>query len=208
MNDFRVEDFLEYRRRQDEIQPLKDRVDTETQWQQRLEAIRGYYGAMTDEEKCAADPYASTLFNWLTPIERLLWDDIRTCGWSPVLMQLPVGPYFVDFGDPRHKIAIEADGKEFHNKDLDRVRDQRIYDETGWKVFRVTGAECKRVVVPPWDREDGAPPELFYGRTSEGVVRAIRAVYVDKDVPLKYAAAMYDSLASHKLANFETPEIW
>lgn len=100
----------------------------------------------TPADQWALDPYA-----WdfeaglkLTPIEQSLWFDIQA--ESAVLYpQFPVGRYFVDFGNPVAKVAIECDGAAWHTdkaKDEDR---QQAIEALGWTVYRITGSDCNKV---------------------------------------------------------------
>jgi len=73
----------------------------------------------------------------LSNIEHLTWNLLRgfpyTRNFKP---EYPIGRYFVDFGDPVHKVAIECDSKEFHK---DKTKDKKRQDEIismGWKVIR------------------------------------------------------------------------
>ena len=77
----------------------------------------------------------------MTPIECNLWSDIRGSGSLFFFPQMPVGPYFVDFGDPVHKVALEADGRAFHDSRRDSKRDAVLMDEYGWTVLRFSGRE-------------------------------------------------------------------
>lgn len=89
------------------------------------------------------DPYA-----WdheagisMTPIERALWSDIRAVGLV-MYPQFPVGRFFVDFGNPVAKVAIECDGAAWHqDKKRDEERQARI-EAMGWTVYRLSGVEC------------------------------------------------------------------
>lgn len=79
----------------------------------------------------------------MTPIEVWLWADIRQAG---VVMypQFPVAGFFVDFGNPRAKVAIECDGRDYHlDKQKDIARD-RVLEGMGWTVYRLTGSECRQ----------------------------------------------------------------
>ncbi len=79
----------------------------------------------------------------MTPIERWLWADIRQAG---VVMypQFPVAGFFVDFGNPRAKVAIECDGRDYHlDKQKDIARD-RVLESMGWTVYRLTGSDCRQ----------------------------------------------------------------
>lgn len=105
------------------------------------------------------DPYQ--IADWVSlfsPIEYDAWCEIRAYG-LPLWPQLPVGRFFVDFGNPVAKIALECDGKEFHSAAKDRIRDAELA-ELGWRVFRVTGSECYQTRV----MED---PESYSGEGYE-----------------------------------------
>ncbi len=67
-------------------------------------------------------------------------------------MQVPVGPYFVDFtlthvATPL-RLAIELDGHAFHRRTAREAeyeaRREREISEEGWTVLRFTGAEVMR----------------------------------------------------------------
>ena len=183
-----------------------------------LDAIRSQYktgGASLLEGR---DPYSVRgAYEGLTPIEEQLWCDIR-CAGLPMFMQYPVGPYTLDFADPTRKIALEADGKAFHDKARDTERDQRLLEQFGWKVFRVTGAECMKRARCPEDirlselerdrpdpgYEGGGEGQEFYLSTAEGLVSAIKSVYYANRAPQKYGP-IWLSLSNHKLASFDIP---
>lgn len=88
-----------------------------------------------------ADPY---FHDWkMTPIEQMAWSEIRQAG-IPLLPQFPALGYLLDFADPLLKVALECDGKEWHERAADLARDTKLADR-GWTVYRVTGAECHRL---------------------------------------------------------------
>lgn len=78
----------------------------------------------------------------MTPIEYWLWHDIRAND-AVLYPQYPVGRYFVDFGNPVAKVAVECDGAAYHT---DRAKDQRRDGELaamGWTVYRAPGWLCR-----------------------------------------------------------------
>lgn len=183
-----------------------------------LDSMREQYKAGGKQLLEGRDPYSVVgAYDRLTPIEEQLWCDIR-CAGLPMFMQYPVGPYTLDFGDPERKIGIEADGKAFHDKDRDAARDKRLLEQFGWKVFRVTGAECMKRLRSPSDirldalerglpdtgREGGGEGQAYFMGTAEGVVGAIRSVYYDGQLPARYGGIWF-GLHSHKLAPFDIP---
>lgn len=119
-----------------------------------------------------------------SPIERQVWHAIRNFGHAPFYPQYPVNKFFVDFGNPYLKIAIECDGKEFHkDKQKDEKRDKDLWD-SGWIVFRISGSDCnslvesdyyKRYKFDKYRRRDIV--EGFYETTIEGLLKAIAIRY-------------------------------
>lgn len=100
-----------------------------------------------------SDPYEVAYWPALfTPIEASLWSDIRR--WSLDLWpQLPVGGFFVDFGNPVARIAVECDGAEWHkDKDKDARRDRALND-MGWRVVRINGRMCKTEILSSEEAE-------------------------------------------------------
>ena len=125
------------------------------------------------------------------------------CPWLATV-DIPV--IVVDFGDPVKKVALECDGKQFHNAEKDKTRDMYL-NSLGWTVFRVTGKECHR---PEPDKEDlyfkkldGIITEEEYDQimrdwamnTSDGVISAIGSVYYGKRFSKEYP--FEESLAKH-----------
>lgn len=78
----------------------------------------------------------------MTPIERAMWSDIRTTG-IVMYPQWPACGFFLDFANPVAKVAIECDGREFHDREEDAKRDAGLAS-VGWKVFRMKGSDCLR----------------------------------------------------------------
>lgn len=105
-----------------------------------------------------ANVWAFDVYAWhdvvqMSPIEDALWFDIRAEG-AVLYPQYPVAGYFVDFGNPIAKVAIECDGKEFH-KDLKRDEQrQRRIEAAGWTVYRLSGSACVKADEYS-DDEDG-----------------------------------------------------
>jgi very-short-patch-repair endonuclease len=131
-------------------------------------------------------------FDWssvFSPIEENVWGDIRYIG-IPFYPQYPILEYFVDFADPVKKIAIECDGKEFHqDKEKDRIRQERIEAE-GWEFIRFEGKDtykCYDDFFPEYKEfSEREREELMnrYKKTSEGILRQLKydryIVYNDK----------------------------
>lgn len=130
----------------------------------RWKIIRDYYSIRKDdiERGRKMNPYELGLERFLTPIESQLWQDIRGM-YLPFLMQYPVGCRFVDFGDPVQKIAIEADGKAFHSRDKDAIRDEELYAH-GWTVYHIAGRDT-------------------YGKTGTKKIQEIAAFWYGREFP-------------------------
>lgn len=89
------------------------------------------------------DPYLIDWSSVFTPIEFALWQDIRQSG-AVLYPQYPVGRFFVDFANPKARIAVECDGAAFHtDKAKDEARDSQLL-AMGWHVYRITGRDCKK----------------------------------------------------------------
>lgn len=112
--------------------------------------VREHYKTMTPRILAGvSNEWATDAYAWenagirMTPIESWLWADIREAN---VVMypQYPVGGVFVDFGNPMAKVAIECDGRDYHqDKAKDKARDDRLA-AMGWTVYRLTGSECRQ----------------------------------------------------------------
>jgi len=91
----------------------------------------------------ACNPYAwEDLEVILTPIEAWLWHDIRSMDLV-LYPQYPINGVFVDFANPKAKVAIECDGEAFHtDKQKDEARDSSLR-ALGWRVYRITGRDCR-----------------------------------------------------------------
>ena len=91
----------------------------------------------------AIDPYEWDMGQGMihfTPIESAMWSDIR-CEGITMYPQWPACGFFLDFANPVAKVAIECDGREFHDPRKDAERDA-ILAEAGWRVYRIQGYEC------------------------------------------------------------------
>lgn len=92
------------------------------------------------------NPYSDKI-DWLqlfTPIEEQTWMILRSFGKCPLYPQYPVRKYFVDFGNPVVKVALECDGKQWHtDKAKDQERDTALL-EAGWIVYRISGKDCMK----------------------------------------------------------------
>jgi hypothetical protein len=116
------------------------------------------------------DPYSwESLGIVMTPIESLIWGDIRS-GGLVMYPQYPVCGFFVDFGNPVIKVAIECDGKPYHDFAKDAARD-RVLSQHGWKVYRITGSDCVKSGRDGYDDDGYERYELSPG---ESLVAKIR----------------------------------
>lgn len=79
----------------------------------------------------------------LTPIERMFWFDVRAEG-VVLYPQYPVGRFFVDFGNPVARVAIECDGALWHVNAARDAERQAELEAMGWSVYRITGSDCWR----------------------------------------------------------------
>lgn len=156
----------------------------------RLADIRHLYSTI---DISAYNPYPIDWLPIFTPIEDYMWGAIRGQGGLPFWPQLPIGKYFADFADPIKKIVLECDGAEFHkDKDRDRRRDEYMASK-GWRVFRVSGADCRRVLPSPGEvyeeyrgqrideKQAIAAIRDWYLNTCDGLIAAIASGYYEKE---------------------------
>ncbi len=146
------------------------------------------------------DPYFVDWLKLFTPIEFSVWQDIRGA-YLPLFPQLPVLNYFVDFGNHFVKVAIECDGKQWHNPEKDGKRDRELAAE-GWIIYRVPGSVCNRVLPAPWelDRRELSEKNFAYKvdrwftTTASGVMYAIKQQHFDKALS-KWSEEFYRSFS-------------
>jgi len=77
---------------------------------------------------------------WMSPIESKLFEAMHREGLSPI-PQYCIEGYFVDFAFPDARLAVEADGAAYHERERrerDRKRDW-VLQRHGWKVLRFHG---------------------------------------------------------------------
>lgn len=127
---------------------------------ERFARIRKFYVGYAPEIMAEPSDWGLMPYEWeeagvqFTPIESALWQDIRMEDLV-LYPQYPVDRFFVDFGNPVWKVAIECDGAAWHlDKDKDAARDAAL-NKMGWLVYRISGKDC---------RTDYAEVEDEYGR--------------------------------------------
>lgn len=172
-------------------------LDDHRKWQ----AIRNIY------ETIGTDRYTPYPVDWtkiFTPIERMAWGEIRDRG-LPFYPQFPIGRFFVDLADPVRKIVIECDGKAFHSAIKDAARDE-VLNSLGWRVFRVSGADCNRVLPDPWEDVACAEDDVEQAQalqslstwaksTVDGLVWSISIIYYKESCAERYAYIAGDVVA-------------
>lgn len=81
-----------------------------------------------------------------SPIEETVYEELIKYGLEP-RTQFPVGMFRIDLAFPKLKLAIEADGKDFHSSEEQKKRDwyrQSRLEEQGWKFERFDGSFIHR----------------------------------------------------------------
>src|SRR4051812_14142441 len=81
-----------------------------------------------------------------SPIEEILYNEFVSYGITPEL-QYPARGYFIDLAFPKIKLAIEADGAEWHStaKQISRDVGREIrLEKDGWTIVRFTGSEIHK----------------------------------------------------------------
>lgn len=154
--------------------------DIKTSWQYVMDRAMPDYIKNGDMR---LDPY---FYNWdglFSHIENLVWMDIRGIG-VPLYPQYPACGYFIDFANPFLKIGVECDGKAFHNKEKDDLRDKKLGLD-GWTIYRLTGTECMRnyhfEFYVDGEEFDDNKFERWLFETSEGFIYALKNIVFAKD---------------------------
>lgn len=75
----------------------------------------------------------------LTPIEMLLYRSMRERGLAPIA-QYGIGKFRVDFAFADVRLAVECDGRQWHDPDRDARRDA-VLGSKGWTVLHFSGAD-------------------------------------------------------------------
>ena len=156
---------------------------------------------------CGYDPYFVDWPRLFTPIEGGCWNLIRYYGVN-LLPQFPTMGFILDFANPHLKIAVECDGKDWHDEEKDRKRDEKLNSE-GWKVYRIKGSEFyKKYKLPCELSEDGICRgsedyerefENWIMNTGDGVMCSLKQVYFIKGMA---DDLYYRSLSKHMLIQF------
>lgn len=85
------------------------------------------------------DPYGIWPHDWvryMSPIEVVYWGHIRGEGMRGWFPQVPCGPFFIDFANPRTGEAVELDGKAFHMEKAKDAARQKYIMEHGYPHFK------------------------------------------------------------------------
>jgi very-short-patch-repair endonuclease len=113
-------------------------------------------------------------------IERDAWNSIRTKGKIVLYPQYPVANYFVDFGNPYLKIALELDGEEFHTDfEKDDNRDRTLCS-MGWTTYRISGKKMMRTNYPEAlniTTDNRREYEYWLFETGDGLIEAIKQIH-------------------------------
>jgi very-short-patch-repair endonuclease len=114
----------------------------------RFDRVRAHYARHEAAILASPGEWFDDGYSWdheagiiLTPIERALWHDIRAEDLV-LYPQFPVGRFFVDFGNPICRVAIECDGERWHQDAQRDAERQRQIEAMGWAVYRITGRDC------------------------------------------------------------------
>ena len=83
-----------------------------------------------------------------SPIESILLMQLIVDGLKPPLLkaQWHDTPYRIDFALPKERIAIECDGKKYHDKKRDAIRD-KILQKRGWVMLRFSSEKIIRDTI-------------------------------------------------------------
>lgn len=113
----------------------------------------------------------------MTVIEHNLWDSIRWFG-LPFYPQYPISWYFVDFADPKLKIAIEVDGRKWHKRNSvkDKKR-QKDIEAQGWEVIRFWGDQTFVTEANYIDDDGFFDRDRYFSESADGFMAFLREEY-------------------------------
>jgi very-short-patch-repair endonuclease len=206
--------FTELMERMGALQVLNDRWIACPPAPQRWEILREAYRIMLPIiRNRRTNPYFLDWAYNLTPIEQLAWTDIRFLG-LPLYPQVPALHYFLDFADPAQLIAVELDGKAFHNARRDTVRDRALLTQ-GWRTFRIpgkrslaSGTDLAQLISDCQSDAEVVDAVIDWGSSwSEGFFWALGYWYYGKAglpgmEPKHSRDAAYQILKAHQLVEF------
>jgi len=175
-----IREETEFTSRADSSDSLRDKY-------RKIRAAYAYKQRMVDEGLSSwgrSDPYE--LAEWpklFTPIEEDAWCEIRYRN-LPLWPQFPVGTFFVDFGNPEKRVALECDGKQWHDPKVDAERDAALA-KMGWRVFRVTGSQCAKTrfmrspddILADGDEVPEGYEAEYLATTLAGVMRELKSIF-------------------------------
>lgn len=178
--------------------------------QQKAPSKFDYYRSLYESiDTSEYNPYPIDWVPHFSPIESMAWGEIRYLG-LPFWPQFPIGKYFADFADPIKKIVIECDGKDFHSQDKDQPRDAYMVSN-GWVVYRISGADCNRIITPPWeeivdkeiDCDSNQAISLYdnwFHKSIDGLVMSIAVIHYGMNMSYEFAHSMASSVLSYRRA--------
>lgn len=99
--------------------------------------------------------HSPSLDRWMfqtdSPLERMLYYELRYTYKDQIVPQHPLGPYWIDFAIPKYKLALECDGFQYHSSEKARLHDRNrdaYMKRVGWKVMRFTYKDlCKENIA-------------------------------------------------------------
>jgi len=119
------------------------------------------------EKGVRLSPYDLGIQWEFSPIEDNVWGNIRYLG-IPLYPEFPVGPYFIDFADPKKKIGIEVDSIKWHkDKSKDMVKDKYLRS-CGWNIYRIPSHMTYKTREDFIDEDGNVNLEDYVFESSEG----------------------------------------
>jgi len=129
-------------------------------WKEAYRIIRKFY--ITIEPKIIAEnnllfkAYSVPIWNFMNMVEQDFYHQYRSIGGIPIYPLYFVNGYYIDFANPRFKIGIEIDGKQYHDKEKDNKKDDDLA-EFGWTIFRISARDVLKDQIYISDVEEKYP---------------------------------------------------
>ena len=98
------------------------------------------------KQEVVLTPFEEEFYKCESPIERALCRSLWMRNY-PVICQYPFSRYRLDMALPNLKIAIEADGKDFHSSPKQKAHDKKrdaFLRSHGWVTLRFSGSQINK----------------------------------------------------------------
>lgn len=163
-------------------------------WKSAYSVIKRFYIAagsdiVSQKKRLYFKAYNTPIWKFMNEVEQDFYQQLRSIGGLSLYPLYFVHGFFIDFANPFLKIGVEIDGKQFHDTDKDRERDE-ILDSDGWVIFRISAKDVLKNQLYLSDLDEKFPNysdryaqealKDFFKNYCTGLIYALRFRYYDK----------------------------